>query len=470
MCVLRIITAVTNQLEAAEARLQEAERSVQEETPAEQAQIIMGYVLHIRGDIALFSGDIPQAISLKQQALELLPEAEVIPRVGALATTIRAYLVSGDVTPASEREVAAVALIGPSDNPFAAVSGICLLARLVRLTRISEAVEGLRLLMKVEGSNPSGSFKDRPIGVAASVALEQGARGLACLTSGNIGSAMAAVAAKAGVSSLVLLLGAAGLAGQGASVNVEKYVQISAYGAKVVTPIGNLGQLYALADRIEAELGWSFLHNVQAYQTDGDKTTAFEICEQLGWQAPAAVFVPTGTGTNLFGLWQGFVLFKELGFIDTLPRMFAVQPMGAASLVAAWEAHQAIPAVLERIELNLAPPISHRVSGYYAYKAMQESGGGAVAVTDRDILTALKDLASYEGIYAEMASAAALAGIRRALALGLFETEETRQVGIVGILTSHGLKNSLALTQVFSSPPKVEGTWEALRSYLELKR
>ena len=94
--------------------------------------------------------------------------------------------------------------------------------RLVRLSRISEAVAGTRLLMKVEGSNPTGSFKDRPIGVAASVALEQGARGLACLTSGNIGSAMAAVAAKGGVSSLVLLLGAAGLADQEASVNVEK--------------------------------------------------------------------------------------------------------------------------------------------------------------------------------------------------------------------------------------------------------
>ena len=193
-------------------------------------------------------------------------------------------------------------------------------------------------------------------------------------------------------------------------------------------------------------------------------------CEQLGWQAPAAVFVPTGTGTNLFGLWQGFVLFKELGFIDTLPRMFAVQPTGAASLVAAWEAHQAVPSVLERIEPNLAPPISHRVSGYHAYKAMQESGGGAVAVADADMFAAMKDLASYEGIYAEMASAAALAGIRSALALDLLEMEEIRQGGIVGILTSHGLKNSLALTQVFPPQTKVEGTWEALRSYLKLKK
>src|SRR5712692_4850810 len=341
--------------------------------------------------------------------------------------------------------------------------------RLAHLTRLPESVAGSLLYMKIEGSNPSGSFKDRPIGVAASVALERGARGLACLTSGNIGSAMAAVAAKAGVPSLVFLLGSAGLAGQGASVNVEKYVQISAYGAEVVTPVGGLAQLYAVADRIEAEMGWSFMHNVQAYQTDGDKTTAFEICEQLGWLAPAAVFVPTGTGTNLFGLWQGFVLFKELGFINTLPRMFAVQPMGAASLVSAWEAHQAIPSVLERIEPNLAPPISHRVSGYHAYKAMQESGGGAVAVSDAEMLTALKDLASYEGIYAETASAAALAGIRQAMALGLLSSEETREGSIVGILTSSGLKNSLALTQVLPPPTKVEGTWEALRGYVELE-
>jgi threonine synthase len=101
---------------------------------------------------------------------------------------------------------------------------------------------------------------------------------------------------------------------------------------------------------------------------------------------------------------------------------------------------------------------------------MQESGGGAVAVTDVDMLTALRDLAAYEGIYAEAASAAALAGIRRALAVGLLEMEEISQVGVVGILTSHGLKNSLALTQVFIPPSRVEGTWEALRNFLESRR
>jgi len=338
--------------------------------------------------------------------------------------------------------------------------------RLAPLTRLPEVAAGNLLYVKVEGSNPTGSFKDRPIGIAASLALEWGARGLACLTSGNIGSAMAAVAAKAGVPSLVFLLGAAGLANQGAAVNVEKHVQISAYGARIITPVGDLGQLYALADRIEAELGWSFMHNVQAYQSDGDKTTAFEICEQLGWQAPAAIFVPTGTGTNLFGIWQGFALFKELGFIDMIPRMFAVQPTGAAPLVTACQAHQEVPALLEQIEPNLAPPISHRVSGYHAYKAILESNGGAVAVSDAEMLAAVKDLASYEGIYCEAASAAALAGIRRALTLGFLGPEEVSQRGIVGILTSHGLKNSLAMSSLFPPPPQIEGTWETVRAFL----
>jgi len=341
--------------------------------------------------------------------------------------------------------------------------------RLAPLTRLPEVAAGNLLYVKVEGSNPTGSFKDRPIGIAASLALEWGARGLACLTSGNIGSAMAAVAAKAGVPSLVFLLGAAGLANQGAAVNVEKHVQISAYGARIITPVGDLGQLYALADRIEAELGWSFMHNVQAYQSDGDKTTAFEICEQLGWQAPAAIFVPTGTGTNLFGIWQGFALFKELGFIDTIPRMFAVQPTGAAPLVTACQAHQEVPALLEQIEPNLAPPISHRVSGYHAYKAILESNGGAVAVSDAEMLAAVKDLASYEGIYCEAASAAALAGIRRALTLGFLGPEEVSQRGIVGILTSHGLKNSLAMSSLFPPPPQIEATCETVPAFLALQ-
>jgi ATP/maltotriose-dependent transcriptional regulator MalT len=132
LCVYHAsLLTFTNQLEEAEARLQEAEQGAQKEISVEQAQIIMGYVLTIRGDIALFSGDIPQAVSLARQALELLPEAEVIPRAGVMATTIRAYLVSGDVTSTSEHAVAVtVSFIHTTDNLFATVSSLTLLARL----------------------------------------------------------------------------------------------------------------------------------------------------------------------------------------------------------------------------------------------------------------------------------------------------------------------------------------------------
>jgi LuxR family maltose regulon positive regulatory protein len=132
LCVYyAVLLILTNQLEAAEARLQYAERYVLKEMPADQARTILGWVFAVRGNIALFSGDIKQAISLEKQALELLPEAEVIPRSGALATTIRTYLVSGDVTPDSEHEVAeVVAFIRASDNLFSTVSGMTLLARL----------------------------------------------------------------------------------------------------------------------------------------------------------------------------------------------------------------------------------------------------------------------------------------------------------------------------------------------------
>jgi threonine synthase len=337
--------------------------------------------------------------------------------------------------------------------------------RLTRLSRLPESV-GRGLLMKIEGANPTGSFKDRPIGVAACVALERGARGLACLTSGNIGSALAALAARAGVPALVLLLGSAGQAARGGALSIEKYVQVSVYGARVATPVGELGELYALAERLAAASGWSFLHTFQAYQSEGDKTTAFEICEQLAWQAPAAVFVPTGTGTNLYGIWQGFRLFQALGFIQDLPRMFAVQPEGAASLAEAWEQDLEVPAVLEFSRPNVAPPISHRVSGYHAYQALRASGGGALAVADAAMLQALGDLARYEGIYCEVASAAALAGIRQALARGLLTSDEVQARGVVGILTSNGLKNSLALSERFPAPPQIEATEQALRALL----
>jgi LuxR family maltose regulon positive regulatory protein len=152
LCVYHaILLMLTNQFEEAEARLQDAEQSAQEALPAEQEQTIQGWVLSTRADLALLSGDIPQAVSLAGQALELLPETEVLPRASDLATTIRSYLVSGDVTSATEHEIAAaVAFIRASDNLFSTVSSLCLLARLYVLQgRLREAAVTYALVVQV---------------------------------------------------------------------------------------------------------------------------------------------------------------------------------------------------------------------------------------------------------------------------------------------------------------------------------
>jgi threonine synthase len=329
--------------------------------------------------------------------------------------------------------------------------------RLAALTRL-QAGTGVELLAKVEGGNPTGSFKDRPIGVAASVALERGATTLAAMTSGNIGSALAAAAARAGVAARILLLAAGGLTGGEAEVSLEKSAQIQAYGARVFTPAASMRELTRLAREAAGALGWTWMHDLAAFQAEGDKTTAFEICEQLGWRVPDWVVVPVGTGTHLFGLWAGFAQLQRLGFTAGLPRMAGVQPAGADAMVRALDRGDPEMAPLAAVTLNLALPITHRVAGHHAYHAVRASGGTAVAVTDAEMRQAVLDLATREGIYTEPAAAAALAGARTLIASGAAWPGSR----IVCVLTSHGLKASVAMRAWFPPPPRIEPRLDAL--------
>ncbi len=330
--------------------------------------------------------------------------------------------------------------------------------RLVRLARL-EANLPVTLLAKVEGENPTGSFKDRPIGVAASVAREFGARTLACMTSGNIGSAMAAAAARAGLPAVVFLLASGALTEGEAKVSLEKFGQMRAYGATVLCPEASMLALTRLAARLTAEAGWTWMHDLPAYQAEGDKTAAFEIAEQLGWDTPEYVVVPTGTGTNLFGIWKGFDELHRLGFTGQVPRIVAVQPLGADPLVRALEHGDEIMPPLEEVRLNVALPITHRVTGHHAYQAVRASRGTAVAVTDGEIREALLDLGGREGIYCEPASAAALAGARKLATAGALASGSR----VACILTSHGLKDARAIGSWFGDPPRISTDLEAVR-------
>jgi threonine synthase len=330
--------------------------------------------------------------------------------------------------------------------------------RLVRLARLDAGL-GVTLLAKVEGENPTGSFKDRPIGVAASVARELGARTLACMTSGNIGSAMAAAAARAGLPAVVFLLPSGGLTEGEAEVSLPKFGQMRAYGATVLCPPASVSALTRLAQALAAELRWTWMHDLPACQAEGDKTTAFEVAEQLGWAAPEYVVVPTGTGTNLFGVWKGFVELERLGFVDRVPRLVAVQPAGADPLVRAVERGDAVVSPLEAVRPNVALPITHRVTGQHAYEALRRSHGTAVAVTDDEIRQALMDLGGQEGLYCEPASAAAVAGARRLAQAGVLSGGSR----VVCLLTSHGLKDAGAVQTWVGPPPRVAATVEAVR-------
>jgi threonine synthase len=345
--------------------------------------------------------------------------------------------------------------VGDPDDRIDVGAGGTRLARLARL----DASLGVTLHAKVEGENPTGSFKDRPIGVAASVARELGAHTLACMTSGNVGSAMAAAAARAGLPAVVFLMASGGHTAGGIGVNLEKFGQIRAYGATVLCPEASMLTLTRLAAALTEELGWTWMHDLPAYQSEGDKTTAFEIAEQLGWEPPEYVIVPTGTGTNLFGIWKGFDELRRLGFTGRVPRIVAVQPVGADPLVRAHERGDAIMPPLDEVRPNPALPITHRVSGHHAYEAVRRSHGTAVAVTDAEMRQALLDLGGREGIYCEPASAAAVAGARKLAATRALDGGSR----VVCVLTSHGLKDGRAIGSWFDAPSRVAATLEAVR-------
>jgi len=295
--------------------------------------------------------------------------------------------------------------------------------------------------------------------VFQTIAPELGARTLACMTSGNIGSALAAAAARAGLPAVVFLLASGGLTEGELGVNLEKFGQMRAYGATVLCPEASMLALTRLAAALTAELGWTWMHDLPAYQAEGDKTTAFEIAEQLDWDVPDYVVVPAGTGTNLFGIWKGFDELAQLGFTGRAPRIVAVQPVGADPLVRAYDRGDAIMAPLDAVPPNIALPITHRVTGHHAYEGVRKSHGTAIAVTDDEIRRALLDLGSREGIYCEPASAAALAGARKLVQRGALVAGSR----VACILTSHGLKDARAIGGWFEAPTRVTASLEAVR-------
>ncbi len=302
---------------------------------------------------------------------------------------------------------------------------------------------GLTLYLKYEGLNPTGSFKDRGMTLAVSKAVEQGMRTVMCASTGNTSASAAAYAARAGLECQVLI--------PGGKIATGKLAQALMHGAKVLAVEGNFDEALAIVRSITEEFPVALVNSVNPYRLEGQKTAAFEIVDVLG-RAPDVHALPVGNAGNITAYWMGYKQYHDVGRITALPRMLGFQAAGAAPIVkGAPVAHPDTVATAIRI--------GNPASWKGALAARDESGGVIESVTDAEILEAYRALATLEGVFAEPASAASIAGLKKLATLGYFRGE----VLAVATLTGHGLKDpSIAVSEARCSPVTVPATRDAV--------
>jgi threonine synthase len=317
---------------------------------------------------------------------------------------------------------------------------------LVRARSLERETGVPEIWLKVEGQNPTGSFKDRGMVVAVAKALEVGARMVLCASTGNTAASAAAYAARAGMSCTVILP-----AGQ---VAAGKLAQAIAHGARVVAVRGSFDAALAVVRELAEQGEATLVNSVNPDRLEGQKTAAFEICEALG-DAPDALFIPVGNAGNITAYWKGFVQAASAGMSRQRPRMYGYQAEGAAPLVSG-------KPVAEPETVATAIRVGNPASWKGAVAARDESGGAIDAVSDGEILDAYGFLARCEGVFAEPASAAAIAGLRkrvRANALGGAKR-------VVCVLTGNGMKDPDRARSLAGEIAEVEATPDAVRAAL----
>jgi len=333
---------------------------------------------------------------------------------------------------------------------------------IVRARRLAEKL-GLQTLWLLDDTrNPTGSFKDRPMTVGVSKALELGYTIVASASSGNAAAALSAYSAKAGMRCVTFVP---------EITSAGKLAQLTTYGAKVVRVRGletgfdpTVKLLKETCDRFKWYPCPSF-GSMNPYQAEGPKTMAYEIAEQLDWTPPNSVYVPVGGGGALTGNWKGFLDLKRLDFVEELPTMIAVQSTGCAPLVRAFEQRVDGSRIAawenpDSVATGLMDPFPW--DGDYALKALRESNGKALAVTNEEILEAQRILARTEGIFAEPSGVTSLAGLLRELSSNGVEKSDS----IVVEITGNGLKDPNIAVKGMPEIPVIDASIEELERVL----
>jgi threonine synthase len=317
---------------------------------------------------------------------------------------------------------------------------------LVKLSTLSEELD-VELYAKVEGTNPTGSFKDRGMVLAVAKAKEAGSNVVICASTGNTSASAAAYAARAGMKCIVVIPD--GKIAQG------KLAQAVMYGADIVSIEGNFDEALKIVRELSEHESVTLVNSVNPYRIEGQKTGAFEICHQLG-AAPDMLAIPVGNAGNISAYWRGFKEFHKAQ--DTiLPKMYGFEADGAAAIV-----HNRIVHQPETIATAIR--IGNPASWKLAVEAVQQSSGRIDEVSDEEIIGAYQDLAKKEGVFAEPASCASLAGLRKLKSNHQLEHGQR----IVMVLTGNGLKDpDTAISASSVQPNKLPNDYDVVTDYIK---
>ena len=326
-----------------------------------------------------------------------------------------------------------------------------------RCFRLGDKLGLHKLFVKFEGENPTGSFKDRGMTVGLSKANELGVGIVICASTGNTSASLAAYAAKAGMQCIVLV--------PAGKIAVGKLAQAIAHGARLVQVKGNFDDSLRMVFQIcERNSQIYLLNSINPFRIEGQKTLAFEVCEQMG-VPPDCMIMPVGNAGNISAAWKGFNEFEEVDLIKSKPRMIGIQAEGASPIVNAFRSGKNTVTPVETPEtVATAIRIGSPVSWRKALKAIRDSNGFSESVTDQEILNAQRLLAQSEGLFVEPASAAPVASLIKLLEQKVINKSDS----VVCVATGHGLKDSDVITRVFGEPVTVEANIEAIEKFLNL--
>jgi threonine synthase len=330
------------------------------------------------------------------------------------------------------------------------------LTPLVRARNLGDAWGLRELYLKNDAvCHPTWSFKDRVVSVAVSKAREFGLDTVACASTGNLANSVAAHAAEAGLPAVVFIP---------VGLETGKVVGTLVYGPTVLQVDGSYDDVNRLCSELADRRPWAFVNvNLRPYYAEGSKTVGYEIAEQLGWRMPGHVVVPCAGGALLTKIHRAFAELQDLGLVDGVPpRMHAAQASGCAPIVTMIREKSDILVPVRPRTLAKSLAIGNPADGYYAARAVRESGGWAADATDEEIVEAMELLARTEGIFAETAGGVTLAATRKLVAEGRIGRDEP----VVLCITGSGLKTIEALEGRLTEPVRIGASLSAVESVL----